>query len=72
LLPSQKLQTLVGELLGEGTRLSFGEEELEKLPGGIVTELDASMSEVNIAYEHVMSMLRKQLVEVENESTNFQ
>ena len=72
LLPSQKLQTLVGELLGEGARLSFGEEALKKLPGGIATELDASMSEVNIAYEHVMSMLQEQLVEVENESSNFQ
>lgn len=72
LLPSQKLQTLVGELLGEGARLSSGEKALKKLPGGIATELDVSISEVNIAYEHVMSLLRQQLVEVENESSKFQ
>ena len=72
LLPSQRLQTLVGELLGEGVRLSLGEEFPKKLPGGIATELDASMSDVNIAYQHVMSMLRQQLMEVENESSKFE
>ena len=29
LLPSQKLQTLVGDLLGEGTRLSIGDQEAD-------------------------------------------
>lgn len=71
LLPSQQLQTLVGELLGEGARLSGGKAPKKPL-GETAVQLDSSISEVNLAYEHVLSMLRQQLMGVENESSKFQ
>lgn len=72
--PSQQLQTVVGDLLTENQRLARG----KKLVGGkpaksadVGGQLDVSLAEVNQAYEHLLSMLRQQLLEVEHESSEF-
>lgn len=71
LQPAQKLETLVGEIL---TTDAIGDYEYTKAKSTmseVSIQLDASLSEVNQAYERVLTKLHDQLLEVENESTKF-
>jgi hypothetical protein len=72
LLPAQKLETLVGDLLNDATGGSDGKVRKKMSANETAVQLDVSLSEVNQAYEHVLTNLRNQLQEVENESAKFQ
>lgn len=71
MLPSQQLQTLVGELLDEGRRHAHPGDRKTPSINDIAMQLDIKVVEVNQAYEDFLSMLRQQLMEVENESAQF-
>lgn len=72
LLPVQKLETLVGDLLNDATGGSDEKVPKKMSENEMAVQLDVSLSEVNQAYEHVLTILRNQLQEVENESIKFQ
>ena len=72
LLPAQKLETLVGDLLNETAGGTDVKVQNKMSPNETAVQLDVSLSEVNQAYEHVLTILRNQLQEVENESAKFQ
>jgi hypothetical protein len=71
MLPSVQLQTIVGGLLGEGPRQAHRSSLKRPSTNDIAVELDAKLVEVNQAYEDVLSVLKQQLMEVENESAKF-
>ncbi len=72
LLPAQKLETLVGDLLNEAAGGTDVKVRNKMSPNETAVQLDVGLSEVNQAYERVLKILRKQLQEVENESAKFQ
>jgi hypothetical protein len=72
LLPAQKLETLVGDLLNDVAEGSEGKLRKRLSANETAVLLDVCLSEVNQAYERVLTILRKQLLEVENESAKFQ
>lgn len=72
LLPAQKLETIVGNLLHESAQGSNDKVPRKPTANEIAVQLDVSLAEVNHAYERVLAMLRQQLQEVEHESTKFQ
>ena len=72
LLPAQKLETLVGDLLNDAAGGSDEKVRKKMSANETAVQLDVSLSEVNQAYEHVLTILRNQLQEVENESAKFQ
>jgi len=72
LLPAQKLETLVGDLMNDTTGSSDGKAHKKMSANETAVQLDVSLAEVNRAYEHVLTILRSQLQEVENESAKFQ
>ncbi|MBU0909800.1 MAG: hypothetical protein KJ717_09540 [Proteobacteria bacterium] len=72
LLPVQKLETLVGDLLNDAIGGTDGKVRKKMSENETAVQLDVSLSEVNQAYEHVLTILRNQLQEVENESIKFQ
>ncbi len=72
LLPAQKLETIVGNLLREGAQGSDDKVSQKPTANEMAVQLDVSLAEVNQAYERVLAMLRQQLQEVEHESTKFQ
>lgn len=72
LLPAQKLETLVGDLLNDAAGGPNGKVGKNMSANETAVQLDVSLSEVNQAYEHVLTILRNKLQEVENESAKFQ
>lgn len=71
--PSQQLQKIVGDLLEEDRTGNGKKDAAGKAPdpNALAVQLDTHLAEVNQAYDQVLSMLRQQLVEVENESSKF-
>ncbi len=72
LLPAQKLDTLVDDLLSISAQGSDGKIPQKLTSNETAVQLDVNFSEANQAYKLVLAMLRQQLQEVEHESTKFQ
>ncbi len=64
--PSQKLETVVGGLLMED-KPADKQQNRKK----VSDQLNESLIEVNQAYDRLLLMLRRQLLEVEHESSSF-
>ena len=63
---SEQMQGLIYEVLQQDAKARAAVDSNE-----LATQLGEHLNKVNQAYEHLLSMLRQQLLEVENESSKF-